>query len=101
MKTLTTILTITCAAFANAQTTYPDGRPAATLRMDAKDQGVILKHGDGPCQCDYLGAREALIFEENGVYPVFNGAPGGNSTCHMKRDLGLAWLDLPLSTPKP
>ena len=31
---------------------YPDGRPSATLRMEAKDQGVVLKHGDGPGQCD-------------------------------------------------
>ena len=47
---------------------YPDSRPAARYRLDAKDQGVILKHGDGPGQCDILGAREALIFEENGTY---------------------------------
>jgi hypothetical protein len=63
IKTIATILSIACAGFSSAQTTYPDGRPSATLRMDAKDQGVILKHGDGPGQCDYLGAREALIFE--------------------------------------
>ncbi len=50
------------------ETTYPDGRPSAKLRMEARDQGVILRHGDGPRQCDYLGAREALIFEEHGVY---------------------------------
>jgi hypothetical protein len=52
-------------------TVYPDGRPSATLRMEAKDQGVVLKHGDGPGQCDILGARDA----------------------------GLAWLDLPLTPP--
>jgi len=178
MKTIATLLSITCAVFSSAQTTYPDGRPAATLRMDAKDQGVILKHGDGPGKCDYLGAREALIFEENGIYHLFSSlyfepsnktwfvftnhigldreeytdavwvywskdlnkwdpankavvldgknctwskkcigmpsvikvgnrlamfydAPGGTSTSHMKRDLGLAWLELPLSPPKP
>ncbi len=27
---------------------YPDGRPEATLRMEAKDQGVLLRHGGGP-----------------------------------------------------
>lgn len=62
---------------------------------------MILKHGDGPGQCDYLGAREALIFEEKGVYHLFYDAPGGNSTSHMKRNLGVAWLGLPLSVPKP
>ena len=55
---------------------YPDGRPSATLRLEAKDQGVILKHGDGPGQCDVLGAREALIFEEKGVYHLFYDGAG-------------------------
>jgi|GEM_PF-1114901 len=55
---------------------YPDGRPAAILRMEAKDQGVVLKHGDGPGQCDMLGAREALIFEEKGVYHLFYDGAG-------------------------
>jgi predicted GH43/DUF377 family glycosyl hydrolase len=55
---------------------YPDGRPVATLRMDAKDQGVVLRHGDGPNECDSLGAREALIFEENGVYHLFYDGAG-------------------------
>jgi hypothetical protein len=31
---------------------------------------------------------------------IFYDAPGGNSTSHMGRDLGLAWLELPLSPPK-
>ena len=58
------------------ETTYPDGRPSAKLRMEARDQGVILRHGDGPRQCDYLGAREALIFEEHGVYHLFYDGAG-------------------------
>lgn len=70
------MLTFTCAGFSLAQTAYPDGRPSATLRMEAKDHGVVLKHGDGPGQCDYLGAREALIFEENGVYHLFYDGAG-------------------------
>jgi predicted GH43/DUF377 family glycosyl hydrolase len=32
---------------------------------------------------------------------IFYDAPGGNSTSHMKRDVGLAWLDLPLKPPAP
>ena len=148
------------------ETTYPDGRPSAKLRMEARDQGMVLRHGDGPDRCDMLGAREALIFEEHGVYhlfyftnhiglddpnweytdaiwvywskdlnrwdekdkavvldgrncmwskkcigmpsvivvgkrlAIFYDAPGGNSTSHMGRDVGLAWLELPLSPPK-
>ncbi len=55
---------------------YPDGRPAASWRMEAVDQGVVLKHGEGPDGCDSLGAREALIFEEKGVYHLFYDGAG-------------------------
>jgi predicted GH43/DUF377 family glycosyl hydrolase len=55
---------------------YSDGRPLATQRMEAKDEGVVLKYGDGPGQCDYLGAREALIFEEKGIYHLFYDGAG-------------------------
>lgn len=57
-------------------TRYPDGRPSAAFRLEAKDQGVVLKHGDGPGQCDILGAREALIFEEKGVCHLFYDGAG-------------------------
>jgi len=30
---------------------------------------------------------------------VLYDAPGGDSKSHMKRDVGLAWLDLPLVPP--
>jgi predicted GH43/DUF377 family glycosyl hydrolase len=44
--------------------------------MEARDQGMILRHGDGPDRCDRLGAREALIFEEHGVYHLFYDGAG-------------------------
>jgi predicted GH43/DUF377 family glycosyl hydrolase len=47
---------------------YEDGRPQASLRLEAKDQGVILRHGGGPGDCDILGAREAIVFEDQGTY---------------------------------
>jgi predicted GH43/DUF377 family glycosyl hydrolase len=31
---------------------------------------------------------------------LFYDAPEGNSTSHMRRHIGLAWLDLPLSVPR-
>jgi hypothetical protein len=37
-----------------------------------------------------VGKRLAVIYD----------APGGDSKSHMKRDVGLAWLELPLSPPK-
>jgi hypothetical protein len=76
IATIAAIMSFTCGGFSLAQTIYPDGRPSATLRMEAKDQGVVLKHGDGPGQCDILGAREALIFEEKGVYHLFYDGAG-------------------------
>jgi len=76
IATIAAIMSFTCAGLSLGASVYPDGRPTATLRMDAKDQGVVLKHGDGPGQCDYLGAREALIFEENGVYHLFYDGAG-------------------------
>jgi len=32
-------------------------------RLDARDAGVVMKHGDGPNQCDYLGARDVWVWE--------------------------------------
>ncbi|MCX6845022.1 MAG: hypothetical protein NTU84_00395 [Verrucomicrobia bacterium] len=36
-----------------------------------------------------VGDKLALLYD----------APGGDSTGHMKRRIGLAWLDLPLGVP--
>lgn len=69
---------------------WPDGRPAATLRMDAVDAGPIVKHGDGPGQCDSLGAREAICFHHRGTYYLhYDGAgPSGWRAClAMSQDL--------------
>ena len=55
---------------------YPDGRPVAGLRMDAKDQGVVLRHGDGPDQCDLLGARDAWVFRHGDTYYMHYDAAG-------------------------
>jgi len=39
---------------ARAVTPYPDNRPTAKYRLEAKDQGVVFKHGNGHDKCDYL-----------------------------------------------
>jgi predicted GH43/DUF377 family glycosyl hydrolase len=70
------LLVFPAFAFAAGERVYSDGRPAASLRLEARDQGVLLKHGDGPNQCDLLGAREALIFEEQGTYFLFYDGAG-------------------------
>lgn len=55
---------------------YPDGRPAAVLRMDAKDHGIVLRYGDGPDQCDILGARDVWVFESDGTFYLHYDAAG-------------------------
>lgn len=48
--------------------TYPDARPATTYRLEARDAGVVLRHGDGPDGCDVLGARDVWVWEYQGSY---------------------------------
>lgn len=40
-----------------------------------------------------------LVIPIGGRLAICYDAPGGESVSHMKRDIGLAWLDLPLSPP--
>jgi predicted GH43/DUF377 family glycosyl hydrolase len=81
--TITAIFSLACAGIPFAQTTYSDGRPSAILRMEAKDQGVVLKHGDGPGLCDMLGARDVWVYETGGTYYMhYDGAgPKGWLAC--------------------
>ena len=69
--------------YAISSASYKDGRPLASLRLEAKDQGVVFHHGDGPNQCDYLGARDVWVFEANGNYFMhYDGAgPKGWLSC--------------------
>lgn len=62
---------------------YSDGRPAASLRLDADDAGIVIRHGEGPSDCDIYGAREAIIFEHKGEYFLhYDGAgPDGWLAC--------------------
>ncbi len=57
---------------------YSDGRPSAALRLEAVDQGIVLRHGHGPNQCDDLGARDVWVFEADGTYHMHYDAAGPN-----------------------
>jgi len=46
---------------------YADGRPLAHYRLEAKDQGMVLRHGDGPSQCDCLDARDIWVWLQAGT----------------------------------
>ncbi len=39
------------------------------------------------------------VIESGGRLALLYDAPGGDSLDHLGRDLGLAWLDLPLAVP--
>ena len=72
---MTLLMTVSAQLPAVPPATYADGRPQAQLRLEAKDQGVVLKHGGGPLNCDIGGAREAIIFEHNNTYYLhYDGA---------------------------
>lgn len=62
---------------------YPDGRPTAVRRLDATDSGPIIRHGQGPANCDQLGAREAICFRfKSRYYLHYDGAgPTGWRAC--------------------
>ena len=54
---------------------YEDGRPITYSRMEAKDDGVVLRHGNGPDSCDSFGARDVWVFEHDGAYYMhYDGA---------------------------
>ena len=55
---------------------YSDGRPAAKFRLNAVDCGVVLRHGNGPGQCDTLGARDVWVCEARGTYYMHYDAAG-------------------------
>ena len=75
-----------------APATYADGRPMAELRLEAHDEGIVLRHGDGPDRCDELGARDIWVWEDGGPYYLLYDGAGAESW--------LAWLDLPLRPPE-
>ncbi|GAB3314554.1 hypothetical protein GCM10027299_02790 [Larkinella ripae] len=74
MRIVAALLLIT--ATVNAQPGYPDGRPVATLRMACRDEGMVMRYGDGPDSCDTYGAREAVVNQEGGRYYLFYDGAG-------------------------
>lgn len=87
---LKSLLLAACLCALPAQAQYEDGRPAAARRMEAQDQGVVLRHGDGPAECDKYGARDVWVFESGGLYYMHYDAAGPRAwltTLATSRDL--------------
>lgn len=54
---------------------YKDGRPSASLRLEARDHGIVYRHGQGPDDCDKFGARDVWVYEDGGTYYMhYDGA---------------------------
>jgi hypothetical protein len=69
---------------------YSDNRPVATMRMDAMDEGIVMKYGDGPDSCDILGARDIWVFEADGKYYMhYDGAGSGGWLCCLAESTDL------------
>ena len=70
------VMSIICAAQHAEVTDYVDGRPAATMRYDAQDQGIVLAPGGCPNDCDKYGARDVWVFEYKGTFYMHYDAAG-------------------------
>ena len=57
---------------------YKDGRPAATKRILCKDQGIVLRYGNGMDSCDVYGAREAVVNKEGNTFYLFYDGAGND-----------------------
>jgi hypothetical protein len=69
---------------------YSDNRPVATMRMDAMDEGIVMKYGDGPDSCDILGARDIWVFEAGGKYYMhYDGAGSVGWLCCLAESTDL------------
>ena len=66
-------------------------------KWNSQDKSIVL---DGR-NCKWSGKCIGLpsVVPVGNRLALFYDAPGGNSTSHMKRNVGLAWLELPLSIP--
>jgi predicted GH43/DUF377 family glycosyl hydrolase len=80
MSRVFSVVSIICFySSAYAQTKgYLDKRPQAILRMNARDEGIVLRYGNGPDSCDILGAREAIINKEGNTYYLYYDGAGND-----------------------
>lgn len=73
---LALLTAVSLAQIRPATTAYSDGRPAATLRLNAHDQGVVLQYGNGAGGFDRYGARDVWVFAHGGHFYMHYDAAG-------------------------
>src|ERR1019366_6398802 len=66
-------------------------------RWNPADKAVVLDGGN--CRWSHKCVGLPSVVKAGNRLAIVYDAPGGDSTSHMNRDVGLAWLDLPLRLP--
>lgn len=66
-------------------------------KWDARNKAVVLDGSNCLWSKKCLGLPSVIVAGRR--LAVLYDAPGGDSKSHMKRDVGLAWLELPLTPP--
>ena len=64
---------------------------------EARDKAVVLDGRNCLWSKNCIGMPSVMKLGNR--LAIFYDAPGDSSISHMKRDIGLAWLDLPLCVP--
>jgi len=62
-----------------------------------KNKAVVLDGNN--CNWSQTCIGLPSVVQVDNKLALFYDAPGGNSTSHMQRHVGLAWLKLPLKVP--
>jgi hypothetical protein len=73
---------------------YPDARPSAHYLLAAKDQGIVLRHDNGPGGCDTLGARDIWVWQQKGTYYMHYDGAGAKGwlACLATSQDGVSWV---------
>ncbi len=66
-------------------------------KWDSENKAVVLDGQNCTWSQKCIGLPSVVPFGER--LALFYDAPGSNSTSHMRRNIGLAWLDLPVTLP--
>ena len=66
-------------------------------RWNPQNKAVVLDGQNCSWSSEYIGLPSVVPVGSR--LAILYDAPGGNSTSHMRRNIGLAWLKLPLVPP--
>ena len=65
--------------------------------VQVRGQAVVLDGAN--CRWSHKCIGLPSVVKAGNRLALFYDAPGGQSTSHMRRNVGLAWLELPLRAP--